>query len=57
MFEFGGDVSVSWPLAAVKFRLTSRCSKLNAWVEEPARTSATEAMLAASGVVTWNEVL
>ena len=57
MLVLGGDVNVSTPPLAVKSRFTTRCSKFNACVLEPARTSATEAMSAAFGVVTGNQAL
>ena len=57
MLPFGGAVTVSVPLPFVKDIPTMRCSISNACVGAPGRISTTDEMLAASGVVTVNDVL
>ena len=53
MFAFGGAVTVSVPLPRVNASEIMRCSMSKACVLAPLRISATEAMAAAFGVLTW----
>ena len=56
MFPLGGPVTFKTPLPAEKLRPTMRWSISNACVTAPFFISTTEAIFAASGVCTWNEV-
>ena len=53
MLALGGAVTVSVPVPFVNASETMRWSMSNACVLAPLRMSATEAMLAAFGVLTW----
>lgn len=54
MLELGGKLTVSAPEVAVNAKPTNRCSILNECVTEPGLTNTADAILAASGVCTWN---